>query len=82
MKIHRKKRAMKLGGARVLITGAGSGIGRLMALDAARRGASEVVLWDVSEESAGAVCRQIKVQGFAAQAQIVNVADRAAVREA
>ena len=35
-------------GAVVLITGAGSGIGRLMALGAARRGAKAVVVWDLN----------------------------------
>lgn len=34
------KRGTQIAGARVLITGAGSGIGRLMALDAAARGAA------------------------------------------
>lgn len=38
-------------GAVVLITGAGSGIGRLMAVEAARRGARAVIVWDLNAEA-------------------------------
>lgn len=75
-------RGLPLRGARVLITGGGSGIGRLMALGAARRGAAEVVLWDLSEESARAVQAEIEGAGSAARIDVVDVSDRAAVAEA
>ena len=48
-------RGTKIAGSRILITGAGSGIGRLMALDAAARGAAEVIIWDLSDERGDAV---------------------------
>ena len=82
MMFKRRTRGIKLRGARVLITGAGSGIGRLMALDAARRGAAEVIIWDLSEESAEAVRAQVAARGCAASTHIVNVADRDAVYSA
>ena len=44
MSRRRPRAGLVLRGARVLITGGGSGIGRLMALEAARRGAAEVIL--------------------------------------
>lgn len=75
-------RGLALHGARILITGAGSGIGRQMALEAARRGASEVILWDLSSERAEAVRGEIQTAGGTASVGIVNVADRAGVAEA
>lgn len=69
-------------GARVLITGAGSGIGRSMALDAARRGAREVILWDLSAERAEAVRAEIDAAGGTASVGTVDIADRTAVAEA
>ncbi|WP_026927873.1 SDR family oxidoreductase [Granulicoccus phenolivorans] len=75
-------RGLDLHGTRVLITGGGSGIGRRMALEAARRGAGEVILWDLSGEAAEAVAAEIRAIGGTASVQVVNVADRAAVAEA
>ncbi|WP_209325672.1 SDR family oxidoreductase [Brevibacterium renqingii] len=69
------KRGTEIDDARVLITGAGSGIGRLMALDAAARGAAEVIIWDLSADSGDAVCAEITATGAAARAFAVNVAD-------
>lgn len=51
-----------LRGSRVLITGAGSGIGRLLALKAARRGAREVILWDLWADRADEVRVRSKPQ--------------------
>ena len=78
----KNQRGLALSGARVLITGAGSGIGRLMALGAARRGAGEVILWDLSAERAGAVKAEVEAAGATASVGIVDVADRAAVADA
>lgn len=75
-------RRFSWGGARVLITGAGSGIGRLMALDAAARGAREIVVWDLSAERAAAVRDEIVARGGSATVDVVNVADRDAVAAA
>ena len=38
----------------VLITGAGSGIGRIMGRLALERGARKVVIWDINEENIAA----------------------------
>ncbi|MCI5826524.1 MAG: SDR family oxidoreductase [Arcanobacterium sp.] len=46
-----------LKGAVVLVTGAGSGIGRLMAVGAARRGAKGVIVWDLNETGAKETAR-------------------------
>lgn len=78
----KRPRGLPLRGARVLITGGGSGIGRRMALDAARRGAAEVILWDLSEERARSVRAEIERAGSTATTATVDVADRAAVAEA
>lgn len=73
------KRGMTIDGARVLITGAGSGIGRLMALDAAARGAAEILIWDLSADSGDAVRDEITAVGGQARSFEVNVADSAQV---
>jgi len=67
-----------LRGSTVLVTGAGSGIGRLMAVGAARRGA-RVVLWDRDGGRAHAVRDEI---GGEATAHTVDITDKAAVRAA
>jgi all-trans-retinol dehydrogenase (NAD+) len=67
-----------LQGSTVLVTGAGSGIGRLMAVGAAGRGA-RVIIWDRDAERAHAVRDEI---GGDATAQTVDVTDKAAVRAA
>ena len=61
---------MKVNGARVLITGAGSGIGKLMALEAQRRGA-QVIAWDRDEDALATL------DGM--QTAVVDVTDREAV---
>ncbi|MDN5878421.1 MAG: SDR family oxidoreductase [Arthrobacter sp.] len=63
----------------VLITGGGSGIGRLLALGAARRGA-RIVIWDLSEASGRTVRDEVRALGADAEAFAVDVTDRAAVR--
>lgn len=73
------KRGTTINGARVLITGAGSGIGRLMALDAAARGAAEILIWDLSAESGTIVRDEIVAAGSHARAFQVNVADSSQV---
>ncbi|WP_374927884.1 SDR family NAD(P)-dependent oxidoreductase [Kytococcus sedentarius] len=78
----------------VLVTGAGSGIGRLLALGAAARGA-RVVLWDLDGPAADAVASEITAAGPTASgltsseegdvralAQTVDVTDADAVRAA
>jgi len=50
---------MRVSGRRVLITGAANGIGRLMALECARRGA-EVVAWDIHDGRLEALMEELK----------------------
>ena len=45
-----------------LVTGAGQGIGRLIALKFAERG-STIVLWDINEEKVRAVAEEIRAMG-------------------
>ncbi|WP_062209554.1 SDR family oxidoreductase [Demequina oxidasica] len=68
-----------LEGQTVLITGGGSGIGRLLALGAAQRGA-RVILWDLSAASGEAVRDEILGVGGEAEAFSVDVSDRDAVK--
>ena len=67
-----------LRGSTVLVTGGGSGIGRLMALGAATRGA-RVVIWDLDRERAEKVAAEI---GGQAEAHVVDVSDPEDVRRA
>ncbi|KAJ8010122.1 hypothetical protein DPEC_G00071710 [Dallia pectoralis] len=55
-------RRKSLAGDLVLITGAGSGIGRLMALELASMGA-RLVLWDISQEGNRETARLVKGKG-------------------
>ena len=73
-------RRARLPGSTVLVTGGGSGLGRRMALEAARRGA-RVVIWDVSA-GGGIVRDEIRAAGGSAETQTVDVADKDAVRAA
>lgn len=68
-------------GSHVLITGAGSGIGRLMAIGAARRGA-RVTIWDLSEERGTRVRDEIRAFGGQAQARTIDITDRVEVEAA
>ncbi|MCF2570604.1 SDR family oxidoreductase [Brevibacterium sp. UCMA 11754] len=72
-------RGTRMNGARVLITGAGSGIGRLMALDAAARGAAEILIWDLSAESGQRVRDELVAAGTPARSFAVNVGDSSQV---
>ncbi|WP_375544652.1 SDR family oxidoreductase [Brevibacterium luteolum] len=70
-----------MSGRTVLITGAGSGIGRLLAEGAAARGA-RVVIWDLSPASGAEVCEAIRARGGEALSFAVDVTDREAVAAA
>lgn len=62
----------------VLITGAGSGIGRLMALKFAARGAI-LVLWDMNGDANEETAKIIKENGGKAYAYKVDITDKNAV---
>lgn len=74
-------RGTPLGGSTVLITGGGSGIGRRMAIGAARRGAN-VVIWDAHAERGAAVRDDIRAHRLPCEVHIVDVTDKAGVRAA
>jgi len=59
----------------VLVTGAGSGIGRLMAIKFAAQGA-KIVCWDINKEGIDETVKTIKGNGGTAYAYVCNVADR------
>jgi all-trans-retinol dehydrogenase (NAD+) len=65
----------------VLVTGGAMGIGRSVAERFAREGA-KVVLWDVDAEALGETARRLRGQGLDVSAEVVDVTDWAAVREA
>lgn len=73
---------LTLRGKTILITGGASGIGRLMAVGAANRGASHVVIWDMNLPAAKAVVAELKALGCEASAQKVDVSSRTSVFQA
>lgn len=73
---------LPLRGTTVLVTGGASGVGRLMALGAARRGASRVLVWDLDLPAAAAVAAEARALGAQAGAERVDVTDAAAVEAA
>lgn len=71
-----------LNGARVLITGAAIGMGRLLALEVAKRGAAHVVLWDVNKTGLAAVKKDVIALGATSSTSTVDVTDHRAVTTA
>jgi all-trans-retinol dehydrogenase (NAD+) len=61
-----------------LVTGAGSGIGRLLAGELARRGA-RLVLWDIDDDAVEVAVKEVETAGADAHAYCCDVSDRAAV---
>lgn len=76
--IPRRFKMKDITGEIALITGAGSGIGRMMAIKFARKGA-KLVLWDVNSDGNEETARLIKQEGGEAYAYKVDVTDRNAV---
>ena len=68
-----------LTGKTVLITGAGSGIGRETALAFARRGA-DLVVCDINEAACARTAEDVRALGRKAASHVVDVADAAAMR--
>lgn len=65
-------------GKNVLITGAASGIGRLMALKIAQRGA-RLVLWDVNVQRLDALHAELVALGAVSRTHVCDLADRDAI---
>lgn len=66
---------------RVLITGGASGLGRALALEAAKRGARHIELWDLSKEGLAEAAGAIP-SGASVSTQVVDVSDPARVTKA
>ncbi|KAI6659017.1 17-beta-hydroxysteroid dehydrogenase 13-like [Oopsacas minuta] len=71
----------KLNGKIVLLTGAGSGIGRETSLELCRQGCI-LILFDMDEEGNEKTCRLIRENGGIAYPYTVDVSDRDALEEA
>jgi all-trans-retinol dehydrogenase (NAD+) len=76
-----KQQGVAFDGATAVITGAGSGIGRLMAIGAARKGC-EVLVWDLDGARAESVRAEIVAAGGKASAFAVDVTNREQVEAA
>jgi 2-hydroxycyclohexanecarboxyl-CoA dehydrogenase len=72
---------MHLEGKKAIVTGAGQGIGRAIALELARRG-SDIAVCDMNPETAARTAREIESAGRESMALPVDVADSRAAREA
>jgi len=68
----------EIAGRNVLITGAASGIGRLMALELARKGGN-VVAWDLDGPGLEQLLGELRSLGGRPRADVVDVTDRARV---
>lgn len=69
----------ELAGRNVLITGAASGIGRLMAIKIAARGA-RLILWDLDSQRLDGLRAELAAQGVAVQTYGCDLAQRDAIR--
>jgi len=69
---------MQLEGKKAIVTGAGKGIGKAIALELARRG-SDIVVCDLNPETAGQTAEEVKSSGRKSMALPVDVADSPAV---
>ncbi|GAA4107888.1 SDR family oxidoreductase [Enteractinococcus coprophilus] len=71
----RAERHLSMRAQTVLVTGAGSGLGRLLARGAAQRNAAHIVVWDINEQSARDTVDEILAYGVDASYDVVDLAD-------
>ncbi len=69
----------QLSGKRLLITGAAQGMGRGIALEAARQGAESVVVHDVQRDSAEETAELVREQGALASVVVADLREAAAI---
>lgn len=67
-----------LKGTSVLVTGAGMGMGRLFALQAAREGAKHVAMWDIDGAALERVADEIAALGATPHPRVIDISDAAA----
>jgi len=60
----------------VFITGGGSGIGRLMAINFAKEGCSKIVLWDLNSKGLESVSQEVKSVGGDVYTYLCDVSNR------
>ncbi len=72
----------RIRGARVLVTGAASGLGAGLAVEVAKRGAASVACWDRDATALAGTIEQLERIGTPAQAVTVDLADPDQVAEA
>eukprot|EP01119_Soliformovum_irregulare_P009187 TRINITY_DN22378_c0_g1_i1.p1 TRINITY_DN22378_c0_g1~~TRINITY_DN22378_c0_g1_i1.p1 ORF type:complete len:293 (+),score=92.17 TRINITY_DN22378_c0_g1_i1:47-925(+) len=68
--------AKNIRGQTALITGGGSGIGRLLALKLAKEENCKIVIWDVNEKGIADVVKEIETVGVEARGYKVDVTNR------
>jgi all-trans-retinol dehydrogenase (NAD+) len=71
---------VSLSGARALITGGASGLGRQLAVQASAKG-SHVIIWDMNLDAANKVVAEITQAGGTAEAHKIDITDRVAVNK-
>ncbi len=65
----------------VLITGAASGIGLIMARKCLERGASHLVMWDINEEALLSSAASFTREGYSVSTHVVDVSDPGQIRQ-
>ena len=70
---------MRLKGKKAIVTGAGQGIGRSVALGIAQEG-GEVVVAEINQETGAQTTKEVENRGGKAMFVVVNVADRTSVQ--
>jgi NAD(P)-dependent dehydrogenase (short-subunit alcohol dehydrogenase family) len=73
--------SVRIEGSRVVVTGAGSGIGAATALRCAREGAAHVVAVDIDADAVAATAGRCAEAGATAHAEVCDVASRDALTE-